>query len=414
MALRETSPAPIIIGPGQRPSLDQLPYHLRVLVPIAARLEWGSLGLALPDGRTLEIRGREPGKHAHVQIKSYRCLLRLIRAANVGWAEGYLADEWDSPDVTALLEVFARNSHRMRDLYEGQAWAKLVNRVLHLFNRNTRAGAKRNITAHYDLGNAFYQRWLDPSMTYSSAKFERPDDDLSAAQRNKYLALARCIDLKPEHTLLEIGCGWGGFAEFAAREIGCRVTGITISREQFDFARERMFSQGLADKADIRLEDYRDTQGTFDRIASIEMFEAVGEDYWPAYFSKIRERLAPLGQAGLQIITIDERYFNAYRSSVDFIQKYVFPGGMLPSMQALRDQVAGAGLAWRDETNFGLDYAQTLARWRDRFIGAWDDIRTLGFDERFKRLWNYYLSYCEAGFRAGSIDVTQIALARPV
>ena len=407
------SVAPIVIGHGERPNLDRLPYSLRLLVPIASRLQWGSLTLTLPDGQTLAMRGREPGKNAVVQIKNYRCLLRLIRAANVGWAEGYLADEWDSPDIAALLEVFARNSARMRDLYEGRAWTTLAHRLLHFFNRNTRAGAKRNITAHYDLGNAFYERWLDPSMTYSSAKFERPDEDLSAAQRNKYLALAQRIELKPEHSLLEIGCGWGGFAEFAAKEIGCRVTGITISREQFDFARARLFKQGLADKTDIRLEDYRDTQGTFDRVASIEMFEAVGEDYWPAYFGSIRERLAPQGQAGLQIITIDEQYFNSYRSNVDFIQKYVFPGGMLPSMQALREQVAGAGLVWRGETNFGLDYAQTLSRWRGRFLAAWDDIRTLGFDERFKRLWNYYLSYCEAGFRAGSIDVTQIALKRP-
>jgi len=412
MALHKIGATAIEIGPGERPSADRLPYPLRFLLPIAARLEWGSLTLLLPDGRKLEMRGREPGKHAEVQIKDYRCLLRLARAANVGWAEGYMAGEWDSPDVTALLEVFARNSDRMRELYEGKAWAKLANRVLHFFNRNTRAGAKRNIMAHYDLGNAFYETWLDPSMTYSSAKFERADQDLSAAQRNKYLALARSIDLKPEHSLLEIGCGWGGFAEFAAKEIGCRVTGITISPEQLDFAKRRLFKAGLAGKTDIRLEDYRDTQGTFDRVASIEMFEAVGENYWPAYFGKIRERLAPDGQAGLQIITIAERHYDTYRSSVDFIQKYVFPGGMLPSMTALREQVARAGLAWRDDTTFGLDYAQTLARWRDRFAGAWDEIRTLGFDERFKRLWNYYLSYCEAGFRAGSIDVTQIALAR--
>ena len=413
MVQRKDTAAPIIIGPGERPNVDRLPSHLRLLVPIASRLEWGSLRIALPDGQIVDIRGREPGKHADVQIKSYRCLWRLMRAANVGWAEGYMADEWDSPDVAALLEVFARNADRMRDLYEGRSWTKLVNRILHFFNANTRTGARRNIMAHYDLGNAFYQRWLDPSMTYSSAKFERPGDDLTAAQRNKYLSLAKRIELRPEHSLLEIGCGWGGFAEFAAKEIGCRVTGITISREQYDFARQRLFKQGLADKTDIRLEDYRDTKGTFDRVASIEMFEAVGENYWPAYFNKIRERLAPLGQAGLQIITIDERYFSTYRTSVDFIQKYVFPGGMLPSIQALRDQVAGAGLSWRDETKFGLDYAQTLSRWRDGFIGAWDDIRTLGFDERFKRLWNYYLSYCEAGFRAGSIDVMQIALTKP-
>jgi cyclopropane-fatty-acyl-phospholipid synthase len=300
----------------------------------------------------------------------------------------------------------------MREFYEGKWWAKAASRLSHLMNANTRAGAKRNIHAHYDLGNEFYSSWLDPSMTYSSAKFEDPRETLQEAQRNKYASLAQRIGLRPEHQLLEIGCGWGGFAEYAAKEIGCKVTGITISREQHDFARARIAKAGIGDKVEIRLEDYRDTKGAFDRIASIEMFEAVGEEYWPAYFDKIRSLLKPGGVAGLQIITIDERYFSAYRCSVDFIQKYVFPGGMLPSMTTLREQVARAGLTWRENTTFGQDYARTLATWRDRFTAAWDDIGRMGFDERFKRLWNYYLSYCEAGFRAGSIDVTQIAIAR--
>lgn len=402
----------IIVRPGQPPDMRALPYFVRILLPVAARLEWGSVTLTLPDGRVIEIEGRNAGKHADLTIRDYACLWRLVRTGNLGFAEGYLAHEWDTPDLTALLELFARNADQMRELYEGKWWAKLANRGLHVFNRNTRAGARRNIYAHYDLGNAFYERWLDPGMTYSSAKFEKPEQTLTDAQRNKYASLAASIGLRPEHRLLEIGCGWGGFAEYAAKEIGCAVTGITISREQHDFAKRRLRAAGLADKADIRLEDYRDTQGTFDRIASIEMFEAVGEEYWPAYFDKIHALLAPGGQAGLQIITIDERYFNAYRKSVDFIQKYVFPGGMLPSMEALRDQVARAGLSWRANTTFGEDYAQTLASWRNRFQGAWDDIRTLGFDDQFKRMWNYYLSYCEAGFRAGSIDVTQIAVAR--
>jgi cyclopropane-fatty-acyl-phospholipid synthase len=400
------------VRPGELPDTRNLPYFVRLLLPVAARLEWGSVTLRLPDSRVIDIEGRAPGKHAELTIKDYACLWRLVRTGNLGFAEGYLAQEWDTPDLTAVLEVFARNADQMGELYEGRWWAKVANRALHVFNRNTRAGAKRNIYAHYDLGNAFYQRWLDPSMTYSSAKFDKPEQTLSDAQRNKYASLARHIDLKPEHRLLEIGCGWGGFAEYAAKEIGCTVTGITISREQHDFARARLEKAGLADKVDVRLEDYRDTQGTFDRIASIEMFEAVGEEYWPAYFNKIRSLLAPGGIAGLQIITIDERYFSAYRKSVDFIQKYVFPGGMLPSMQALQDQVARAGLSWRENTTFGQDYARTLASWRDRFLGAWDDIRTLGFDDQFKRMWSYYLSYCEAGFRAGSIDVTQIAVAR--
>lgn len=403
----------IAVRAGQVPDARDLPYFVRLLLPVTARLQWGSVAITLPDGRRVEVAGSEPGKHAELTIKNYRCLWRLLRTGNLGFAEGYLAQEWDTPDLAALLEVFARNADSMRELYDGKWWAKIASRLAHALNRNTRAGSRRNIHAHYDLGNAFYERWLDPSMTYSSAKFEAPGQSLTDAQHNKYASLAKRIGLKAEHELLEIGCGWGGFAEYAAGEIGCHVTGITISREQHDFAKTRLGKAGLADKTDIRLEDYRDTQGTFDRIVSIEMFEAVGEEYWPAYFEKIGKSLKPGGKAGLQIITIDERYFAGYRKSVDFIQKYVFPGGMLPSMQALREQVARAGLTWHDNTTFGRDYADTLSLWRNRFLGAWDDIRPLGFDEKFKRMWGYYLSYCEAGFRAGSIDVTQVALAKP-
>jgi cyclopropane-fatty-acyl-phospholipid synthase len=392
---------------------QNLPYFVRLLLPVTARLQWGSVSITLPDGRRIEIAGTDAGKHGELIIKNYRCLWRLVRTGNLGFAEGYLAHEWDTPDLAVLLEVFARNADAMTELYEGKWWAKLAGRIGHALNRNTRAGSRRNIHAHYDLGNAFYERWLDPSMTYSSAKFEAPGQALADAQRNKYASLARRIGLQPDHQLLEIGCGWGGFAEYAAKEIGCRVTGITISREQHDFAKARLFKAGLAEKTDIRLEDYRDTKGRFDRIASIEMFEAVGEQYWPAYFDKVGSSLKPGGQAGLQIITIDERYFDTYRRSVDFIQKYVFPGGMLPSMTALKGEVARAGLTWQGNTTFGEDYAQTLSAWRDRFLAAWDDIRPLGFDEKFKRMWGYYLSYCEAGFRARSIDVTQVALAKP-
>ena len=405
-------PTVLAVRQGHLPDVRTLPSFVRPLLPVAARLKWGSVTVTLPDGRAIRIEGNEPGKHAEIIIRNYHCLWRLLRTANLGFAEGYLAHEWDTPDLEAVLEVFARNADMMRELYEGSWWAKLADRALHILNRNTRAGAKRNIHAHYDLGNTFYERWLDPSMTYSSAKFDQPEQTLSEAQRNKYATLARRIGLKPEHELLEIGCGWGGFAEFAAKEIGCKVTGITISREQHDFAQRRLQDAGLNEKTEIRLQDYRDTQGTFDRIASIEMFEAVGEEYWPAFFQRVRGLLAPSGVAGLQIITIDERYFSAYRRSVDFIQKYVFPGGMLPSPSALRAQVERADLVWQENATFGQDYARTLATWRDRFMDAWDDIRALGFDERFKRLWNYYLSYCEAGFRAGSIDVTQVALAR--
>lgn len=390
-----------------------LPYRFRIFAAIAGRLQFGTIAVTVPDGRRFVFAGKQPGGHGEVHLRDFNVLNRLARSGNVGFAEGYLAGEWDSPDVAALLETVARNTDAVSEFFKGKPLASFFNRVLHVLNRNSRRGSKRNIMAHYDLGNAFYTRWLDPSMTYSSARFERPGQDLAEAQKNKYRALAKSMHLGPDHHVLEIGCGWGGFAEFASKEVGARVTGITISPEQFAFARKRLFEQGLSERAEIKLQDYRDTHGRYDRVASIEMFEAVGEQYWPAYFQKVRDVLKPDGRGGLQIITISDTYFDVYRRSVDFIQKYVFPGGMLPSPTVLRQQIERAGLKWGGEERFGSDYAVTLAAWRERFTHAWDDIRTLGFDERFKRLWMYYLSYCEAGFRAGSIDVTQVAVVKP-
>jgi cyclopropane-fatty-acyl-phospholipid synthase len=277
---------------------------------------------------------------------------------------------------------------------------------------NSRAGARRNIRAHYDLGNAFYARWLDAGMTYSSARFEHPGQPLAEAQHHKYATLARQIGLEARHHVLEIGCGWGAFAEFAAKEIGARVTALTISRAQHDFTAKRLFDAGLADRAQVRLQDYRDVSGSFDRVASIEMFEAVGEAYWPAYFAKIREVLEFGGRAGLQIITIRDELFRTYRVRSDFLRKYIFPGGMLPSERRLREEVERAGLEWKNIARFGQNYADTLAQWAARFEEAWDEIKGAGFDERFRRLWNFYLGYCEAGFRAQRTDVVQLSLAR--
>jgi cyclopropane-fatty-acyl-phospholipid synthase len=315
--------------------------------------------------------------------------------------------------VTTFLEFFLGNADALQEKLTGNPVFRFVARLGHMLRRNSKSGSKRNIEYHYDLGNSFYRRWLDPTMTYSSARFAHKEQDLSSAQINKYRSLAEGIDLKPEHHLLEIGSGWGGFAEYAASEIGCRVTGITISKEQLAFARERMEKKGLGDKVDIRYQDYRDVDERFDRIASIEMFEAVGEQYWPAYFDKIRNCLKPGGKAGLQIITIADRSFAAYRRRADFIQRYIFPGGMLPSPSVLKQQVQRAGLTWAGNLEFGLDYAETLRQWRERFRAAWPDIQHQGFDERFRRMWEYYLAYCEAGFRSGNIDVTQVTLARP-
>lgn len=389
------------------------PAAFRSALAIAAR-QWevGALTFVLPSGQSLDIAGRTPGPHARLIIHDYRFFGRVMASADIGFGEGYMAGEWDTPDLQVLLEAFTLNFDHLERLVDGNPVARFIHFLAHLGNRNSRSGSRRNILAHYDLGNAFYSRWLDPSMTYSSARFAAPDQPLEAAQTEKYAALARRIDLKPGGHVLEIGCGWGGFAEFAARDIGARVTGVTISPAQHDFARKRLFDQGLAERADIRLMDYRDIQGRFDAVASIEMFEAVGEAYWPTYFRKVREVLAPGGRAGLQIITIRDDLFKIYRSRSDFMRKYVFPGGMLPSESRLREETDRAGLAWDGLDRFGQCYARTLAQWADRFEAAWDDVATLGFDERFRRLWSFYLRYCEAAFRTERTNVIQLGLAR--
>ena len=393
--------------------LRRAPAAFRTVVRIASdNWEYGRLAFVLPSGRTLQIEGRKSGPDARLIVRDFRFVSRVLAAGDIGFGEGFMAGEWDTPDLSALLEAFTANLDRLTRLMDGNFFVRGVNSLLHSLNRNNKRGSRRNILAHYDLGNAFYSRWLDPSMTYSSARYERPGQSLSEAQRNKYASLARQIGLGPDNHVLEIGCGWGGFAEFAAGEVGAKVTGITISPSQFEFARKRLFEQGLADKADIRLVDYRDVEGRFDRVASIEMFEAVGEEYWPLYFQKIHEVLSPGGRAGLQIITIRDELFEGYRSRADFIQKYIFPGGMLPSETRLRQETDRAGLEWSDIIRFGQNYADTLAEWASRFEGAWDDIKGLGFDEKFRRLWRFYLSYCEAGFRTERTNVVQLSLAK--
>ena len=380
---------------------------------LSANWTFGRLTVRLPNGERHHLEGREPGPAAVIEICDYRFARRVLANGDIGFAEGYMAAEWDTPHLAPLLEVLAQNYDNIRRLFDGNPVMTAVNWLSHRLNRNSRSGSKKNIHAHYDLGNAFYGQWLDPSMTYSSARFTRPDMTLEAAQREKYAALARLMDLQPGQTVLEIGCGWGGFAEFAAREIGARVTGITISQEQYDLAKQRLFNAGLSEKTDIQLIDYRDVTGQFDRVASIEMFEAVGQEYWPAYFSKIRDVLVPGGRAGLQIITIQDELFEEYARRTDFIQKYVFPGGMLPSETRLKPVIERAGFSWQSVERFGLDYADTLKLWDERFQSSWSEIsRMAGFDERFRRLWRFYLAYCEAGFRSRRTDVVQLALAK--
>ncbi|EKS39830.1 SAM-dependent methyltransferase [Afipia broomeae] len=404
---------PIILTPDNVEAvLPDVPRLVRFAFKFASRLRRGTLDVTLPNGRTVRCGGLEPGPAAQMTIYSYGFAWRLARGGDIGIAEAYLRREWDTPNLTQFLYIFCVNHDLIQTMLGGKPVARFVQSLRHWFNRNTRRQARRNIYAHYDIGNSFYSAWLDPSMTYSSALFEDGTNDLTAAQHNKYRRLAEAINLQPGQKVLEIGCGWGGFAEYVAKNYDVRVVGLTISTEQRDFALKRMQAAGLSEKVEIRFQDYRDERGQYDRIASIEMIEAVGEEFWPQYFSQLRDRLAPGGLAGIQAITIQDKFFNAYRREVDFIQRYVFPGGMLPSPQVLKSLGEKFGVPVIRERIFGEDYAKTLATWRDNFRAAWPNLMPLGFDERFRRLWEYYLAYCEAGFLSGNIDVRQVVFAK--
>ncbi len=390
-----------------------LPLRAKLALRAMLRMRHGSLTIVFPDGRVVLVTGNIPGPHAKIHLKNWNICYRALSNGTIGVAETYMDGDWESPDIAAFLELFLVNDEAIQDYANGKrGLPRLVERVRHWMNANTRKGSKRNISAHYDLGNDFYKQWLDPTMTYSSALYSTGANDLQSAQNAKYRALAEATGIKPGDHVLEIGCGWGGFAEFAASELNCRVTGLTISREQLAFAEERIRKAGLSDKVDFRFQDYRDETGVYDKIVSIEMFEAVGEKYWPAYFSKLEQCLKPGGKAGLQIITIRPESFEQYRSNPDFIQKYVFPGGMLPTREHLAELGRKVNLSLVRDFGFGLDYARTLAEWRERFWSVWERVRPLGFDERFKRLWEFYLFYCEAGFRARNIDVRQVVFSR--
>ncbi len=367
-----------------------------------ACLERGRLVIVTPDGQRYAHAAAAPGPEATLVIHNWRALRRLARAGDIGFAEGYMAGDWTSPDLVALINLVAENVARLQKVMDGWAPVRLANRIKHLARRNSAGGSRRNIAFHYDLGNDFYRLWLDASMTYSAACRLRPGQTLEAAQAEKLDRITKLLTLSGDETVLEIGCGWGALAAHIA-EHAASVTGVTLSKEQLDYGQQRV--AGLGGRVDLRLQDYRDVPETYDRIVSIEMIEAVGERYWPVYFDKLRACLAPGGRAVLQVITIREDRFDSYRSGSDFIQRYIFPGGMLLTGTAVATEAARAGLRLGHVETFGLGYAQTLAEWRRRFDAAWPEIARLGFDDRFRRLWDYYLCYCEAGFRAGTIDV---------
>ena len=391
----------------------RVPRTGRLLFSLLARLRHGRLDLVVPGGQVFSFSGDLPGPDATIHLEDWQVFDEVRRSGDVGFAQAYLDGRWQTPDLRALLELIAINRAVLERLLYGKWWGRLLYRLRHLRHANTRKGAKRNIHAHYDLGNAFYRSWLDETMTYSAALFEAdPDRTLEQAQIAKYERILRRLGVRADNHILEIGCGWGGFAEYAARTRGCRVHGITLSAAQLEFARQRIVESGVQHLVEFSLTDYRDVQGSFDYVVSIEMFEAVGERFWPVYFSVVRERLKQGGSALVQTITIADELFAQYRKSTDFIQQYIFPGGMLPSPSVFRKLAARAGLTVRDEYRFGIDYAETLKYWRNRYRKVSDELRPLGFDVRFERLWNFYLVYCEIGFRAASTDVMQVELRR--
>jgi cyclopropane-fatty-acyl-phospholipid synthase len=398
---------------------DSAPAAARVVFQLLKRLRHGTLDVQLPDGTSAHfgtlgtfgtLGAGEP--RAAVRLRNWNVCPAALKSGDIGFAETYIAGDWTTPDLTALLTLFIANRGEVESVVYGSWWGSLLYRIRHLFNRNSRQGSRKNVHAHYDLGNEFYRLWLDPTMNYSSAWFDGDrTGDLVAAQWAKVRrALVEC-DVKRGDRVLEIGCGWGALAECAARDFGAAVTGVTLSKEQLAWATQRLADAGLP--GELRLQDYRDIDdGPYDAIASIEMFEAVGREYWAGFFAALKRQLKPGGKACIQSITIRDDLFDRYVTSTDFIQQYIFPGGLLPSPSAFRAEAARAGFTLVNELDFGPDYAQTLHRWREKFLSGEGRVRRLGFDTRFMRMWEFYLAYCEAAFATGNTSVMQFTLQR--
>lgn len=383
--------------------LSRLPRATRLALELFDRLEGGALALELPDG--LRLRAGHGPLVAHLRVRDHAVFDEALARGDIGFAEAWMEGLWETDELTGLLTLLSRNRVQLGQAVYGRLLRMLGHRLTHLLRANTRAGSRRNIEAHYDLGNDFYALWLDSTMTYSAAVFAAPDDSLHDAQLRKYRRILEQLGVQPGQTVLEVGCGWGGFAEVAATEFGCRVLGITLSPSQLAFARARAERGGFADRVDFALCDYRDVRGQYDHIVSIEMIEAVGERFWPTYFGQLSALLKPGGRCVVQAITIADALFARYRRGTDFIQRYIFPGGMLPSPAVVERQAQDAGLGVVGDFAFGRDYARTLAHWHREFEAQWPAVKAQGFDERFRRMWRFYLAYCEAGFETGDIDV---------
>ena len=390
------------------------PAAARTVLQLLQNIRHGSLTLHLPDG-SVQRFGDNASAHATLRLHNWNAFTGALKSGDIGFAESFIDGDWTTPDLTGLLRVLVQNRAEVDRVIFGSWLGRLAYRIKHLLQRNTRSNSKKNIHAHYDLGNDFYALWLDPTMNYSSALFGGDyTQSLSQAQSAKVRRALQQVDLQPGQRVLEIGCGWGALAEMATKEHGARITGVTLSTEQLDFARARMQRQGVTERADLRLQDYRDIQdGPYDAVCSIEMIEAVGQGFWPRYFATVARMLKPGGKACIQSIVIADVLFERYLESTDFIQQYIFPGGCLPSPSEFKAQARAAGLVVVDEHAFGHDYAQTLKRWRDSFLAQREQVLALGFDQRFMHIWEFYLCYCEAAFMEDNIDVLQYTLQKP-
>ena len=399
------------LAPARLPA--NIPASARTALRLLARLQHGALTVQLPDG-SVQHFGPGGGTVAAITLKNWNVFAAALKSGDIGFAESYIAGDWTTPHLAELLKLLIANRQAIEGMVYGTWAGRLLYRLKHLLHRNTRANSQKNIHAHYDLGNAFYALWLDETMNYSSAWFEgRLDGDLSAAQHAKVRRALTLAGVAPGSRVLEIGCGWGALAEMATTEFGATLTGVTLSTEQLDFARQRMARLGVGSQADLRLQDYRDIQdGPNDAICSIEMIEAVGQEYWPTYFQSVQRLLKPGGRACIQSIVIDDALFDRYTRSTDFIQQYIFPGGCLPCPREFRRQAQAAGLRVVDELAFGLGYAETLRRWHERFVAQRTHILQQGFDQRFLHIWEFYLAYCEAAFTMGNTNLVQYTLER--
>ena len=379
---------------------------------VLSQAKYGSIEVFYKNELVFSHNGELEGPRALVTLVNKKCLDDFFLKGDLGWAESYIEKNWESSNLSDFLEWGAKNFHEFSKYIRGKWFIILYVRMKHYLNKNSRSGSKKNISFHYDLGNSFYEKWLDKSMTYSSAMFEKQTDDLFKAQINKYSNLAKITNIRNKDKVLEIGCGWGGFSSYLAKNFSADVTAITISKKQYEKVKEKVFKDKLADKVKVQLIDYREIQGQYDKIVSIEMFEAVGERYWSKYFEVLKNNLKNNGSIGLQTITIEDKFFKKYRKFPDFIQTYIFPGGMLPSVEEMTKILKSNGLFIKEQKMFGNDYARTLKLWSRSFEGSWEKIKKEGFNETFRRMWRYYLGYCEGGFKSGNINVGQFLIKK--